>query len=172
MALLIAAPSAAQANAEHRSSDLEREDLGTAAKFRPDSPTAAHLMHGLLCQCPGCQPKRITIADCACGYAAKQREEVLAALAGHDLSTASGRAAAEAAVTDDQVERYGRQVLADPPTATVWVFPLLATLAGLAVVLGVVRLRRRQSNALPASPKAPADERLDERLDDMLALVD
>ncbi|MBL0217662.1 MAG: cytochrome c-type biogenesis protein CcmH [Myxococcales bacterium] len=172
--LLLATPSIAHADGEHRSSDLEREDLGTAMQFQPTSPTAEHLMHGLLCQCPGCQPKRITIQDCACGYAAKQRQEVLAVLASHDLATASGRTAAEHAVTDDQVGRYGRQVLAQPSSATVWMFPLIATLGGLGLVFGGVSRWRRRRVVPGAAARVSTldDELLAERLDDELALVD
>ena len=90
------------AGLEHANFDLEREDLGTAASFRPTSATAERLMGQLLCQCPGCQPKHITIADCACGYAARQREEVLAIVAEYDLSTATGRDNAERAALADQ----------------------------------------------------------------------
>ena len=162
---------AAGAVNEHDQTQLEREDLGTATLFAPTSPTAQHLMHELLCQCPGCQPKRITIEDCACGYAARQREQVLAILAGHDLSTARGRTAAEQAVRDDQVDRYGRGVLAQPSSAMVWVFPLVATMGGLGVlILGGRRWRRSMSQVETAS--GLVDDSLEDRLDDELAAVD
>lgn len=161
---------AAAAPNEHRDASLEREDLGTAALFRPTSPTAQHLMHDLLCQCPGCQPKRITIEDCACGYAARQREEVLAVLAGYDLATEDGRVAAERAVRADQVARYGGAVLADPGSSLVWAVPIAGALAALGLIF--VALRRWRPPMRPAIAPRPEDDDLDVRLDDELAAID
>jgi len=166
--LLLCGTATAATPLEHRGTELEREDLGTAALFAPTSPTAQKLMHGLLCQCPGCQPKRITIEDCACGYAARQREEVLGVLAGFDLATERGREAAEKAVRADQTSRYGRGVLAQPSTSMVWVFPMLGTMGALGLIVGL--RRRRAPSPLPGI--TPADEELEERLDDELAAVD
>lgn len=172
LALALSSASVAAAPSEHREPSLEREDLGTATRFRPTSPTAKHLMHDLLCQCPGCQPKRITIEDCACGYAARQREEVLAVLAGHDLSSEQGRAAAERAVRADQVERYGGGVLAQPDSSLVWGVPIVATIAALGFLLVRRRARRPQEEArLDAPPRHAADD-LDDRLDDELMAID
>ena len=162
----------ASAKPEHRDSSLEREDLGTATLFQPTSTAAQHVMHGLLCQCPGCQPKRITIEDCACGYAARQREEVLAVLAAHDLSTARGRAAAERAAVDDQVDRYGLGVLAQPSTSIVWMFPLIATVGGFGILIVGGRRWRRRSVHAPAPMIIPEEDALTERLDDELAELD
>lgn len=167
-ALALAAPAAS----EHREPGLEREDLGTASRFRPTSPTAEHLMHDLLCQCPGCQPKRITIEDCACGYAARQREEVLAVLAGYDLSSEQGRTAADRAVRADQIERYGGGVIAQPSSTLVWAIPIAAAIAALALLLvGRQRWRPRPVQT-PAPARIAVDDALGERLDDELALVD
>ena len=171
---LLPAKLASAAEEEHLREAEERSELGTAQRGAPTSPTARRLMHGLLCQCPGCQPKRITIEDCTCGYAAKQREEVLAVLALHDLSSAQGEAAAEQAVRADQVERYGRKVVAEPATPTVWMLPAVATLGGLGlVVAGGRRWRSHRSPAVVALPSSlPEDEALAERLEDELADVD
>lgn len=172
LALALSSASATAAPNEHREASLEREDLGTAARFRPTSPTAEHLMHDLLCQCPGCQPKRITIEDCACGYAARQREEVLAVLAGHDLSSAQGRAAAERAVRADQVQRYGGGVLAQPGSSLVWVVPIACTIAALGFLLVRRRARRPAPQPRPDAPPRPAEDDLDDRLDDELMAFD
>ena len=154
------------AGVEHTKFDLEREDLGTASSFRPTSPTAQRAMDQLLCQCPGCQPKHITIADCACGYAARQREEVLAVVAEYDVATATGRAQAERAALDDQARRYGRQVWSEPASATAWLLPVVACLGGL----GFVYARGRRAPETAAI--AIEDPELADRLDDELAELD
>ncbi|MCX5746266.1 MAG: cytochrome c-type biogenesis protein CcmH [Proteobacteria bacterium] len=155
---------------EHRDFDLEREDRGTASLYPPTTPSATRVMDGLLCQCPGCQAKRITIRDCACGYAARQREEVLGVLAGFDLSTSSGRTAAEEAVFADQVRRYDRGVLARPPSVAVWLLPIVACVGGLGGLLASRRRRRRTAPGDP--PPSPEDARLADLLDDELAATD
>jgi len=162
----------AAATGEHRDAMLEREDLGSSSLFQPTSPSAEHLMRQLLCQCPGCQPKRISIRDCACGYAARQREEVLVVLANHDLTSAPHREVAMQAVLADQVRRYGGQVLVDPTTPTVWFLPLVAIFGCLAALGAAGQRWSRPALAVAVTPMGAEDDCLAERLDDELARVD
>jgi len=173
MCCLFGVMSDASANAEHVDAALEREDLGTSLQFRPNSATADALMGQLLCQCPGCQPKRITIKDCACGYAARQRGEVLDVLAAHDLASEENREAAQRAVRADQLARYGQQVLVQPSTPTVWFVPLVAMLGCLGA-LALVGVRWSRAGAsVRVRPELPVyDDHLIERLDDELARTD
>ncbi len=171
LALATVPPHLAVASEEHGEAALERESLGTAALFAPTSATAHEVMQGLLCQCPGCQAKRITIRDCACGYAAQQREQVLAVLATQDLATPEGRAAAARAAFADQVTRYGGGVRAQPSSSMVWLLPMAAATGGLGLLIaGARRWRRRAAPATAAT--APEDDVLADRLDDELALSD
>jgi len=120
---------------------------GTASK-----PTMESVGSGLVCQC-GCNG--IVSQPCQhyeCAYHAEMRAMIQKEIAeGKD----------EATIRQDFILRYGVQVLAVPPAKgfnlTVWILPGLGLLAGLGLVLVIVR-RWRRAPALVTAPSArPVD---------------
>jgi cytochrome c-type biogenesis protein CcmH/NrfF len=172
LALALSAPVTAAAGIEHAdeaAADLHDSPLGTAHLHRPTSPTAAHLMASLRCMCPGCLAQRVSILACKCDVAAQQREEVLAALAGRDLSTPERRQRAEAEVIAQAVARHGQLVLGTPGSSWAWAAPAAAAAAGLVLVLGLgLRWVRRGRPAPVSDDGAVRDDALEARLDDEL----
>jgi hypothetical protein len=172
VALALAAPTAALAAVEHEDeliADRHDSPLGTAHLHRPTSPTAEHLMASLRCMCPGCIPQRVSILACKCDVAARQREEVLVALAGRDLSTPEARQRAEAEVTAEAVARHGTLVLGTPGSSWAWAAPAAAAAGGLLLVLGLgLRWVRRGRPVPVTTDDAARDDELEARLDDEL----
>jgi hypothetical protein len=170
LALVLSAPAAA-APLEHDDEQADRHDspLGTAHLHRPTSPTAAHLMASLRCMCPGCLAQRVSILACKCDVAARQREEVLTALAGLDLSAPERRQRAEDLVIAQAVARHGQLVLGTPGSAWAWAAPAAAAAGGLVLVLGLgLRWVRRGRPSAVGAGHEPLDDALEARLDDEL----
>jgi cytochrome c-type biogenesis protein CcmF len=146
---------------------------------RAEAPAVAQkLYHDLACLCGGCA--RESLWDCPCGYAAQERERVLALVQGRDLSTPAKQQEAYDAVVAAFAGRHGGQhVLRMPPDSgfnrLLWIVPYLA-LAGAALVVGVsvrtwVRRGHRQvpamATAAPAKPpRNDYEDKLDAELDD------
>lgn len=171
--VLALAPPAQAADGEHVEPVADHDSaLGTAHLHRPTSATAEHLMASLRCMCPGCQAQRVSILACKCDVAAQQRSDVLAALAGADLSSAAGRRRAEAAVLAQAVARYGRFVLGTPGSSWAWAAPAGAAGGGLAIIvlLGLRWVRRGRVAA--SADVAMHDDELQDRLDDELRAID
>ena len=172
------APAGDAAGAQHQDEIVRgmghNDDSGWAHRYRPDSPTAASLMHELICMCGGC--KRETLFDCKCGFAAQERKKVLDMLALQDLTTDAGRTRARRAVLDAFIAEYGgEQVLAEPRASYTWMLPYLAVLGGLAALFVVGRgmIRKGAAAAAVATPAKPAeDAHLAEKLDDELRDAD
>ena len=160
-------------------------DAGTgwAAMNRPDNPTSERAMKELLCMC-GCA--RESIFDCKCQPAAMSRGKVLDFLKQtdatgkpvFDMSTAEGREKAYNAVLGDFVTFYGGEnVLATPRSKFSWLFPTLAAIGGLGLIVVVGRrwvARGKQSVAeqAAASKNTVEDEAYADKLDDELAKTD
>lgn len=114
-------------------------------------PTMAHrLWHDLVCLCGECD--RLTLAACQCPTAARERENILAALRSRGLSSDAQSEAAYQAVVNDYARRHdGKDVFRAAATTKpsrswigwtlvgVW----LAMIAGAA--LSAMRVRRRRS---------------------------
>jgi cytochrome c-type biogenesis protein CcmH len=76
----------------------------------------------------------------------------------------------ETTILQDLAIRYGVQVLAAPPTKgfslTAWILPGVGLLAGLWLVVVVVRRWRKSSPAAAAAPAEPLDAKLLTALDE------
>lgn len=70
----------------------------------------------------------------------------------------------ETAILQDLVLRYGVQVLATPPAKgfnlTAWVLPGFGLIAGLAVVIAVVRRWRKRPTEAPATSPSSIDPKV------------
>ncbi|HWN67625.1 MAG TPA: cytochrome c-type biogenesis CcmF C-terminal domain-containing protein, partial [Haliangium sp.] len=174
LTLAFAAPAAAQP-AEHEDEAAVRRGghevgQGEAHLYRPDSATAEKLMKELVCLCGGCQ--RENILECRCGYAAQERQKVLALLAAHDLSTDAGQKAGYDAVVETFIAEYGgRHVLSTPQNKASWMIPYAAIGGGLVLLFGMGRRlvrRGRSTMASAASSAAPVSKRDDEEYNEIL----
>jgi cytochrome c-type biogenesis protein CcmF len=146
------------------------DGLGYAHKFRPETPTATHLMKELICMCGGCQ--RETLFECKCAFAADERRRVLELLA--DLTS---RKLSDTAVTKRVIQafvaEYGGGVLATPRSKMSWLFPSVAVIGGLGLLFAVgYRWVSRGKTKLAAASAAVEDDTYAERLDDELRDTD
>jgi len=157
---------------------------GWAAMNRPNSPTSERAMKELLCMC-GCA--RESIFDCKCQPAAMGRGKVLEILAQtdpktgnpvYDLSTPAGREKAYNAVLGDFVAYYGGEnVLSTPRSKFSWLFPTLAAIGGLGliVVVGrrwVARGKQAVAEQSTVAKNTVEDEAYADKLDDELSKTD
>jgi len=129
--------------------------LFAAAMARGDGkPSVESIGDQVMCLC-GCVAtlNHCPHIDCS------TREEMKAAI---QKEIAAGKD--ETAILQDLAIRYGVQVLASPPAKgfdlTVWILPGIGLLAGLALVVVIVR-RWRKPVAVPATPsERPIDPKL------------
>lgn len=143
-------------------------------------PIANRLFKDLVCMCGGC--KRLTLHECPCAYAAKERETIMGMLAGRDLSPAANEKAAYDEVVAAFVGKYGgHHVLTVPPDSPfnrlAWMVPYAAVAGGLIVLVTVagrwVRRGRKDDGKAEAQPSEGArqhdkyDDKLDEELDEI-----
>ena len=116
-------------------------------------PTMKSLGDGLICQC-GCNQ---TVN--ACNHLECSTRSEMTALAQKEI--AAGKE--ETTIFQDFVLHYGVQVLASPPAKgfnlTVWLLPGIGLLAGLALVIAIVRHWRKPAVA-EGPPHAPVDPKL------------
>jgi cytochrome c-type biogenesis protein CcmH/NrfF len=149
---------------------------GYAAMNRPANDTEARAMKEVMCPC-GCA--RQSIHDCDCATAAQLRAKVQGLLVGTDLSNDAARTKAYNAVLAVFTSEYGQKVLLTPKSDVSWLFPSLAAVGalGLLVVAGrrwVARAGKHavaQPVAMTAAASALDDEYAD-KLDDELAETD
>ncbi len=156
------------------------DGTGHAHRFRPDAladpaarALASRLMHELVCMCGGCQ--RESLYDCKCGYAAQERELVLALLSERDMASGATRDAAHDEIVAMFIKRYGGEhVLSTPQNQLSWILPYVAIAGGLALIFvmgrGWVVRGRRAAAAVP--PGGNEDETYSEKLDDELRDID
>jgi cytochrome c-type biogenesis protein CcmH len=116
-------------------------------------PTVKSLGDALICQC-GCNQ---TVNECnhlECPSRAEMR-----AMAAKEIAEGKD----ETTILQDFVLRYGVKVLASPPTRginiTVWILPGIGLLAGLGLVVFIVR-RWRMQPVEPAPASAPVDPKV------------
>jgi cytochrome c-type biogenesis protein CcmH/NrfF len=169
--------------AEHVQSGggMGEDGTGWAAMYRPDSGTAEKAMKEVLCVC-GCP--RESIFDCKCQTAAKLREQVMEEInkvdsatgkKRFDLSTDEGRQNAYNFVLAGFVKEYGgEQVLNTPRSSFSWLFPTLAAIGGLTmlVVVGrrwIARGKDARRETTKVAMAAVEDEKYADKLDDELA---
>jgi len=126
-----------------------------AGKAAAAKPTLESVGSGLICQC-GCNG--IISQPCQhyeCAYHAEMRAMIQKEIAeGKD----------EAAIRQDFILRYGVQVLAVPPAKgfnlTIWILPGIGLLAGLALVIVIVRRWRKPVAVTASLSSRPADPKL------------
>ena len=74
----------------------------------PDVPPVAHRLFGELeCTCGRC--RRMRLSKCPCGFASKEREEIMGMLRGKDLSTPEPEDAAYREILQAFVGRHGKK---------------------------------------------------------------
>ena len=143
-------------------------------------------MKELLCVC-SC--KRESIFDCKCQSAAQLRRQVMDFLGQvnekgdkvFDLKSEKGRDTAYEAVLQYFVKTYGgEQVLATPRTSFSWLFPSVAVIGGLGLLIVAGRRWIGRGSAVAATGAGAAgaaavvaeDDAYAEKLDDELAETD
>jgi cytochrome c-type biogenesis protein CcmH len=113
-----------------------------------EKPTVKSIGEGVICQC-GCNFPVNT-----CNHEQCSSRDEMKAFAERDIAAGKD----STAILQDFVLRYGTKVLATPPASgfnlSVWVLPGVGLIAGLAVVLVLVRRWRRA---------APSSDQLTER---------
>jgi len=149
---------------------------GWAAQNRPSNAVAEKGMKEILCPC-GCA--RQSIYDCDCQTAALMRKEMIERVATYDLNTDTGRQQAYDEVLATFVQQYGgEQVLATPKSSFSWLFPSLAVVGGLTLVVAVGRRWMRTTKASTAASQAghagvpPEEDVYADKLDDELRDTD
>ncbi|MBC7978849.1 MAG: cytochrome c biogenesis protein CcsA [Myxococcales bacterium] len=159
------------------------DGTGYAAMNRPTNKTEEAAMRELLCVC-GC--KRESIFECKCATAAQLRKQITDYLGQvnaqgqpvFDLQSENGRTMAYDAVLDFFVKTYdGEQVLATPRTKFSWLFPSLAVVGGLGLLVVAGRRWVGRGSAVAATEgaaakAAPEDAAYADKLDDELADTD
>jgi cytochrome c-type biogenesis protein CcmF len=156
------------------------DSTGYAAQNRPSNATEERAMKELLCVC-GCP--RESVFDCKCGAAAQLRKQVMDYLgqSQFDLKTPAGRDAAYEAVLDNFVKTYGgEQVLSTPRSKLSWLFPSVAVIGGLALLIVAGRRWVGRGAAVATTTAAAAatataaseDDAYADKLDDELADTD
>lgn len=125
-----------------------------AAQAAAATPTVESVGKAIVCQCGGCNFPVAT-----CNHEQCSSRDQMKAMAEKEI--AAGKT--EGAILRDFVGLYGMKVLAAPPASgfnlTVWILPGIALLAGLTLV--VVLLKRwRRSRATPPSLPPGADPKL------------
>jgi len=169
------APSGAAAEHVPAGMGMGKSGGGYAAMNRPANDTEARAMKEVACPC-GCA--RQSIHDCDCATAAQLRAKVQGLLAGVDLSSDDARKHAYDSVIAAFTADYGQKVLLTPKSDASWLFPSLAAVGalGLLVVAGrrwVARGGKHAAHpvAMTAAGAALDDEYAD-KLDDELAETD
>jgi cytochrome c-type biogenesis protein CcmF len=166
------APATSGAPAEHvpAGMGMGQSGGGWAAKNRPANETQEKAMKELLCPC-GCA--RQSIFQCDCETAADLRQVVIDLMASSDLSTEESRQRAYDAVLLKFTNDYGGNVLATPKSKASWLFPSLAVVGalGVLVMLGARWRRRAAANPVTGAPAVEDDEYAD-KLDDELSHTD
>ena len=133
----------APAGAEHASTSAASEHVpegmgmgksggGYAAMNRPTNDTESRAMKELMCPC-GCA--RQSIESCDCATAAQLRAKVQGIMAGSDLSTDANRQKAYDGVLTAFTKDYGAKVLLTPKSDASWIFPAVAALGALALLI-------------------------------------
>ncbi|HKS95079.1 MAG TPA: cytochrome c-type biogenesis protein CcmH [Terriglobia bacterium] len=114
-------------------------------------PTVQSIGAGVVCQC-GCNFPVAT-----CNHEVCSSRDEMKAMAAKEIAAGKD----ETAILQDFVLRYGVKVLATPPASgfnlSVWILPGVGLIAGLAVVLVLVRRWRTP----PAPPAGPPESRVD-----------
>jgi cytochrome c-type biogenesis protein CcmF len=150
---------------------------GYAAMNRPANDTEAKAMKELECPC-GCA--RQSIHDCDCATAAQLRAKVQGIMAGADLSSDTSRKAAYDQVLGAFIKDYGQKVLLTPKSDMTWLFPSIAAVGALALLIVAGRRWVARSHAPAVAAGAGAatlastasDDTYADKLDDELAETD
>jgi cytochrome c-type biogenesis protein CcmF len=177
---IIAAPSAAHAQAEHVAAGGGMGDSGVGypSMNRPDTDAGKRSMQELRCMC-NCPTE--SIFACKCGWAAKLRGQINELIhakdakgnAKYNLGTDEGQAKAYDDVLAWYVGKYGSGALLNPQSSAAWLLPALAIVGGLGLLLVVGRrfIGRGRAVAVASAPTATAveDDEYADKLDDELA---
>jgi cytochrome c-type biogenesis protein CcmH/NrfF len=148
---------------------------GYAAMNRPANDTEARAMKEVACPC-GCA--RQSIHDCDCATAAQLRAKVQGLLAGVDLTSDDARKRAYDSVIAAFTADYGQKVLLTPKSDLTWLFPSLAAVGALGLLVVAGRRWVARGGKHPAQPVAMTaagaalDDEYSDKLDDELAETD
>jgi cytochrome c-type biogenesis protein CcmF len=145
---------------------------GYAAQNRPTNGTSEKAMKELICPC-GCA--RQDIHNCDCKTAADLRGKVETILSSYDMNTPEGREQGYEKVLDAFVADYGEMVLATPRSRFPWLFPMLAAVGGLGLLVFAGRRWVRKGRADLAARQAatgPVDDKYADKLEDELSETD
>ena len=163
-------------------------DHSHAADVEADTPQVARkLFEDLVCLCGDC--KRLTLAACGCGWADRERKQILAGLAKQDLSTGAKEGVAYRLVMAEYRARFGPVVFTVPEDSPfnrlAWLVPYIVFGGALLLVVLLARSWVRRGRAATAgaagaaqsasAADGPVDKRdgeYDERLDDELRDTD
>jgi cytochrome c-type biogenesis protein CcmH len=138
--------------------------ISVAAFAAAAKPTVKSLGDALICQC-GCNQ---TVNECN-HLECPVRSEMRAMMA---KEIAEGKD--ETTIFQDFVLKYGVKVLASPPTQgfniTVWILPGIGLLAGLGLVVFIVKHWRRPPSGAAVAP-APIDPKVLEAMEEEMKRV-
>jgi cytochrome c-type biogenesis protein CcmH len=106
--------------------------------------------HKLMCRC-GCGQVLLECNHVGCEYSTAMRAELTAGI---------NRGESDNLILQDFVQKYGMVVLAAPPTSgfsrVAWIMPFVSLLAGLVLVVFVVRVWKSKTEPAPAPAASPA----------------
>jgi cytochrome c-type biogenesis protein CcmH/NrfF len=142
---------------------------------RPTNDTESRAMKELMCPC-GCA--RQSIESCDCATAAQLRAKVQGIMAGSDLSTDANRQKAYDGVLTAFTKDYGAKVLLTPKSDASWIFPAVAALGALALLIVAGRRWVSRGNAVAATTTGAivstglSDDEYSDKLDDELSETD
>ncbi len=130
--------------------------LATLAQSDDRSDLAQKIGEQVYCMCGGCVGllNHCPHPDAECSTKLEMKRMIA-------REAAEGKS--ETAILQDLVHRYGVQVLASPPAKgfnlTVWILPGVGLLAGLGLVVFIVK-RWRQPAPVASAPAAPVDPKI------------
>ena len=149
---------------------------GFAAQNRPANDTEARAMKELLCPC-GCA--RQDVLECDCATAAQLRAQVQSLMTGVKLDDDASRKSAYDRVMAAFVKEYGEKMLMTPRSDLSWLFPSIAAVGALGVLVVAGRrwvARSKHAEMVPVGGSTaavtPGDDAYVDKLDDELAETD
>jgi cytochrome c-type biogenesis protein CcmF len=148
------------------------DGAGYAHVNRPSTSAEATVMKELICQCGGCS--RENLFECKCSFAADDRGRVLDLMGELKSRGLSDDSASQKVIQAFVSEYGGEQVLSTPRSRMSWLFPSVAVIGGLGllVAVGYRWVGRGRTSLAAAPPVAVEDDKYAERLDDELRDTD
>jgi cytochrome c-type biogenesis protein CcmH len=129
------------------------------------TPTVKSVGEAVICQC-GC-----TQTVTACNHFECSTRAEMNAISDKEIKAGKD----ETTILQDFVKRYGVQVLASPPatgfTLTIWILPGIGLMAGLLLVVVIVRRWRKPSPESNLPPPDPIDPKILEAMEEEMKKV-